>query len=162
MKKARCSGGVIDHCLNVTRVALRIAEALRNKGIKVDVNLVEVGALLHDIGRGQTHNLDHGAVGGQIAVKIGLPTEIVNIIERHVGAGLTMDEALRNGLPNRSFIPETLEEKIVCYADKLVEGDHEIDIEVTLDQYSQELGRDHPSIKRLQTLHDEIIGLLTK
>ena len=146
--------------MNVTKIALKLAEAAKNKGIRVDTDLIEVGALLHDIGRGQTHYLEHGAVGGQIAIKFGLPMEIVHIIERHVGAGLSMDEAMRNGLPSRSFIPETLEEKIVCYADKLVEGDHEVDIEVTLNQYAQELGSEHPSIKRLKTLHEEITTLL--
>ena len=141
-------------------MAMRIAHVFKAKGYKVDLKLVESGALLHDIGRGQTHGIEHGAVGGQIARKLGMPMELAHIIERHVGAGLTSEEVRRNGLPKGSYIPETLEEKIVCYADKLIEGDHEIGIEVTIDGLAQELGSDHPAIKRLQDLHQEMVAVL--
>lgn len=86
--------------------------------------------------------------------------ELTHIIERHVGAGLTQNEALRNNLPRGSYIPETLEEKIVCYADKLIEGAHEVGIDSTIDNFAQELGSDHPAIKRLQDLHNEMIAVL--
>ena len=82
--------------------------------------------------------------------------ELCHIIERHVGAGLTPDEARRNNLPRGNYVPETLEEKIVCYADKLIEGSHEVGIESTIESFSEELGSDHPAIKRLNDLHKEI------
>jgi len=122
--------------------------------------LVEAGALLHDIGRSQTHSIEHGAMGGQIARRLGMPMELTHIIERHVGAGLTQDEARRNNLPKGHYIPETLEEKIVCYADKLIEGAREVGIDSTIDSFAQELGGDHPSIKRLQDLHREMVAVL--
>ena len=126
----------------------------------MDVKLVEAGALLHDLGRGQTHGIEHGAVGGQIARKLGMPMEIAHVIERHVGAGLTQDEVRRNNLPRGSYVPETLEEKIVCYADKLIEGAHEVGIDSTINNFAQELGIDHPAIKRLQDLHREMVVVL--
>jgi uncharacterized protein len=144
----------------VTKVAIRIANVYKSKGYKVDLRLVEAGALLHDIGRSQTHSIEHGAVGGQIARRLGMPMELANIIERHVGAGLTQDEARRNNLPKGNYVPETLEEKIVCYADKLIEGAHEVGIDSTIDSFSQELGVDHPAIKRLQNLHKEMTAVL--
>lgn len=122
--------------------------------------MVEAGALLHDIGRSQTHSIEHGAMGGQIARRLGMPMELTHIIERHVGAGLTQDEARRNNLPKGHYIPETLEEKIVCYADKLIEGAREVGIDSTIDGFAQELGGDHPSIKRLQDLHREMVAVL--
>ncbi len=130
------------------------------KGYEVNIRLVEAGALLHDIGRGQTHGIEHGAIGGMMARKLGMPMELVHIIERHVGAGLTIEDARMNGLPKGCYVPETLNEKIVCYSDKLIEGDHEIRIEVTIDNFSQELGSDHPAIKRLQALHEEITSVV--
>ncbi len=139
---------------------MRIAKAFRAKGYRVDLRLVESGALLHDIGRGQTHGIEHGVVGGQMARRLGLPMELAHIIERHVGAGLTIEEARRNNLPSGNYVPETLEEKIVCYADKLIEGDHEIGIDVTIDSFAQELGSDHPAIKRLQDLHREMTAII--
>ncbi len=139
---------------------MRIAHVFKAKGYRVDMRLVESGALLHDIGRGQTHGIEHGVVGGQTARRLDMPMELAHIIERHVGAGLTPEEARRNGLPRGSYVPETLEEKIVCYADKLIEGDHEIGIDVTIDNFAQELGSDHPTIRRLQDLHREMTAVL--
>jgi len=45
------------------------------------------------------------------------------LIERHVGAGLTLEEARSFGLPERSYMPETLEEKILAAVDNLASGD---------------------------------------
>ena len=139
---------------------MRIANVFKSKGYRVDLQLVESGALLHDLGRGQTHGIEHGAVGGQTARQLGMPMELAHIIERHVGAGLSQEEARRNNLPRGSYVPETLEEKIVCYADKLIEGAHEVGIDSTIDNFAQELGSDHPAIKRLQDLHNEMTAVL--
>ena len=139
---------------------MRIANVFKSKGYRVDLRLVESGALLHDLGRGQTHGIEHGAVGGQMARQLGMPMELAHIIERHVGAGLSQEEARRNKLPRGSYIPETLEEKIVCYADKLIEGAHEVGIDSTIDNFAKELGGDHPAIKRLQDLHKEMTAVL--
>jgi len=139
---------------------MRIANVFKSKGYRVDLRLVESGALLHDLGRGQTHGIEHGAVGGQMARQLGMPMELAHIIERHVGAGLSQEEARRNKLPRGSYIPETLEEKIVCYADKLIEGAHEVGIDSTIDNFAKELGSDHPAIKRLQDLHKEMTAVL--
>jgi uncharacterized protein len=139
---------------------MRIANVFKSKGYRVDLRLVESGALLHDLGRGQTHGIEHGAVGGQMARQLDMPMELAHIIERHVGAGLSQEEARRNKLPRGSYIPETLEEKIVCYADKLIEGAHEVGIDSTIDNFAQELGSDHPAIKRLQDLHKEMTAVL--
>jgi uncharacterized protein len=151
---------VIEHCVNVTGIAMRIAEAFKNKGIKVDTDLIEAGALLHDIGRSKTHGVEHGVIGGQLAREIGLPEPIVRIIERHIGAGIPLHEASKIGLPERNYLPETIEEKIVSYADKLIEGDQEIEIEVTVEKFAEKLGKDHPALDRLLTLHNEITNLI--
>ncbi len=139
---------------------MRIANFYKAKGYSVDIRLIESGALLHDIGRGQTHGIEHGAVGGQTARRLGIPMELAHIIERHVGAGLTLDEARKNGLPMGNYVPETLEEKIVCYADKLIEGSHEVGIDSTIDIFAKELGGNHPAIKRLRDLHKEMSAVL--
>jgi uncharacterized protein len=141
-------------------MAMRIANVFKAKGYRVDLGLIESGALLHDIGRGQTHGIEHGAVGGQTARRLGMPMELAHIIERHVGAGLTLEEARRNGLPKGHYVPETLEEKIVCYADKLIEGSHEVGIDSTIDNFAKDLGFEHPAIKRLQNLHKEMSAVL--
>ena len=151
---------MIEHCENVTKVALRIANQLIFRGYDVNIRLVEAGALLHDIGRSQSHDVDHAVRGAAIARKLGLPEELVHIIERHIGAGIPADEAKKLGLPDGNYIPETLEEKIVAYADKLIAGRCEVDIDVTIRDFADKLGKDHPSIQRLRDLDAEMKGLL--
>jgi len=151
---------VVEHCLNVTRLALEMAERLRGKGVEVDVRLVEVGALLHDIGRGVTHEVDHAAVGGRMVRDMGLPEAVARIVDRHVGGGIPRAEARRLRLPKGVYVPETLEEKIVAYADKLICGSKVVDIRVTIDDYAGKLGQGHPAIQRLWELHDEMSQLL--
>jgi len=50
------------------------------------------------------------------------------IIERHIGAGILKDEAAGLGLPERDYVPETLEEKIVAHADNLIAGDKRVTV----------------------------------
>lgn len=160
LSEAGCSRGVTDHCLNVTRLAVLIAEGIKMNGREVDLALVEAGALLHDLGRCRTHGIRHGVVGGELARELGLPEAVVRIIVRHIGAGIPAEEASALGLPEGDYIPETLEEKIVTYADKLVEGREVVEIGVVREKFAEELGADHPALDRLRALHEEIRGLL--
>ncbi len=160
LRGAGCGRGVVFHCERVTEVALRIAGELAGSGCEVDVGLVEAGALLHDLGRGRTHGVDHGVMGGVMARGLGLPEAVARIVERHIGAGLPVDEAVELGLPRGCYVPETLEEKIVAYADKLIEGGREVGFGVTLGKFEEELGVGHPALGRLRALRDEIVGLL--
>jgi len=158
--KAGCSKRVIEHCKVVAKFSVEVAEALQKKGENVDVQLVEIGGLLHDIGRSKTHTVDHGVVGSQIARSLNLPQAVVRIIERHVGGGLPKDEAKQLGWPPRDYLPLTWEEKIVCYADKRVEGLRTVPIEQALREYIAHLGPSHPAIDRIKKLHEEIVAMV--
>jgi uncharacterized protein len=160
MKKVGSPPHVIEHCKKVTHIATRIANIYIEKGYKINLELIEAGALLHDIGRSQTHNIDHSAKGGEIAKELGLSDPIVRIIIRHIGAGIPDDEANELGLPKNDYIPESLEEKIVSYADKLIVAGREVDIEVTIEDFIDELGPNHPAINRLRKLHEEIASVI--
>lgn len=156
LKKAGCSQSVIEHSKTVSKFAVKIAKALNKKGFNVDVQLVEVSGLLHDIGRSKIHSVDHGVVGGEIVRSLGLPMSIVRIIERHVGGGIPKEEAKRLGWPMKDYLPQTIEEKIVCYADKRVEGLRTVSIEQAVETYEARLGENHPAIDRIRKLHEEI------
>lgn len=160
LHRVGCPSHVVDHCLNVSKIAVRIARQLKDKDYEVDVELVEIGAILHDIGRSKTHYTDHSAVGGRMVRELGVAEPVARIVERHIGAGIPEDEARALGLPEGGYVPETLEEKIVCYADKLIAGWHEVDISVTIDDFAEKMGRDHPAIERLWSLHREMEALL--
>ena len=152
LTKAGCTLEVISHCTAVRDIALRMA-----KKTNADLKLVEAGALLHDIGRSKTHGIKHAVEGAKIAKKLGLPTEIMNIIERHIGAGLSADEAKKLGLPAKDYIPETLEEKIVCHADNLVDNNKKKPIEYEVERALNE-GHNEYAI-RLVILHKELSKL---
>jgi len=158
--QAGCSPAVIEHCKAVAAVAIKIARACEKKGLNVDIQLVEIGALLHDIGRSRTHSVNHAVVGMEIAKSLGLPDKLVSIIGHHIGGGITVDEARRLGWPVKSYVPQTLEEKIVAYADKLIEGLRMVSIEQTLEKLSRELGETHPAIERVKKLHAEISSII--
>lgn len=144
----------------MTKIAVRIARKLKEKGYQVDMELVEIGAILHDIGRSKTHDADHAAVGGNMVRQLSIAEPVARIVDRHIGAGIPADEAKALGLPDGVYVPETLEEKIVCYADKLIAGWREVDISVTIDDFAEKMGSDHPAIERLWSLHREMDGLL--
>ena len=158
--EAGCSPAVVEHCKAVAAVAVKIARACEKKKLNVDIQLVEIGALLHDIGRSRTHSVNHAVVGMEIAESLGLPDKLVSIIGRHIGGGITVDEARRLGWPVKSYMPQTLEEKIVAYADKLIEGLRTVPIEQTLEKLSRELGETHPAIERVKKLHAEISSII--
>ncbi len=154
--KAGCSQGVIEHCKTVSKFAVEIAKAFHKEGFNVDLQLIEVGSLLHDIGRSKTHSVNHGVVGGEIAGSLNLPTSVVHIIERHVGGGIPKEEAKGLGWPGKDYLPQSLEEKIVCYADKRVKGLRTVPLEQALRTYVASLGKNHPAIGRIKKLHEEI------
>jgi len=155
-----CSRQVVRHCEAVAALAVQMAETCRKRGLKVNVQLVERGALLHDIGRSKTHTVDHVIEGAEVARYLSLPRPIVAIIERHAGGGITRNEARRLGWPVKEYLPRTLEEKIVAYADKLMEGSRRVNIQRTVEKLSRELGSRHQAIERVRGLHEELSPLV--
>ncbi len=155
LRAVGCEEAVIEHCIAVAELALEIADTKEG----VDKELVFTGAMLHDIGRARTHGIEHGFLGGEIARALGLDDKLVRIIQRHVGAGLTAKEAELLGLPiAEDFLPETMEEKIVTYADCLIEGTRRTSIEHTISKFKEKLGENHPAIERLKKLHRALTG----
>jgi len=158
LRQSGCKLNVIRHGEAVSELASEIAEAARTRGYPVNVELVEIGGLLHDIGRGKTHSVHHAVVGAEIAETLGLPKSVVSIIRKHVGGGITARDAKKLGWPRDVYVPQTLEEKIVCYADKLIEGSRRVPIEKTIDKFSQELPS--ATIERIWRLHEEMLSLV--
>jgi uncharacterized protein len=133
LRIAGCSENVIRHCIAVRNLAIRFCEMSG-----ANRNLVEWGAMLHDIGRAHSHGLDHGQIGADICRDMGIPEEIARIVECHIGAGMTAEECRREGLKEIDCVPTTLEGKIVAHADNLIRGTEEITLEERL-SYSKEL-----------------------
>lgn len=152
LRRSGCSDDVIRHCETVCELAEKIA---RKCG--ADLNLVVAGALLHDLGRSKTHGISHGVEGVRIAREEGVPDRVLMIIDRHVGAGITKQEAKGLGLPERDYIPLTLEEKIVSHADKLIEGNRRTTVKVAISRFVR---KGLPDVgMRLLKQHEELSSL---
>ena len=89
-------------------------------------------------------------------VKWGCLKKVVRIIERHIGAGITAEEAERLGLPKKDYIPQTPEEKIVSYADNLIKGTQVVSFEEAMERFRYVLGENHLSIRMFEEMHKEI------
>ena len=118
LKDAEATPELIAHSEAVTKMALEIAELIMGTNMEE----VEAGALLHDIGRTKTQEIDHAVVGSKIAEELEIPEPIQKIILYHIGAGITEEDAEELGLPEGSYIPQSLEEKIVAHADNLIDN----------------------------------------
>jgi len=160
LKKKKSPEALVKHSVIVSEVSTALALALKEKGYDIDLELVRVGGLLHDIGRVKAHSVHHGYLGGKLLREIGIDERIARIAERHVGGGISSEEAKKLGLPKGRYIPESLEEKIVCFADKIVEIDHVIPLEKTLDGLREELGYESSAVQRLIKLKDELTRML--
>jgi uncharacterized protein len=85
------------------------------------MELVGRGALFHDLGKALTHSYQHGEVGAELTERLGLPPVLADIARKHFHGGLSSKEAHELGLPERDYTPYLLEEKIIIYADRLVD-----------------------------------------
>ncbi len=150
-----CSPDVIAHCLKVSKTALSLAGRLK---IACDRELVRRGGLFHDIGRSRTHGIGHAVAGVEIGRRLGFSDALLMIIERHVGAGITAEEAVRLGLPKKDYLPLTAEEKLVSYADNLINGVREMPFYEALDRFKEILGPDHEGVELFVKQHHEIQG----
>ena len=122
-----------------------------------DKDVIQKGALLHDNGRSKTHGITHAITGVEIAKKYGYSSDVLNIIERHIGAGITESESVWLGLPKKSYVPQTIEEKIVAHADNLVSGSEEVDIDFVIAKWKRQIPDNEDNIERLITLVNELI-----
>ena len=134
---------LLVHSRAVADKALAIAD--RHPELSLDRQFVEEAAMLHDIGIvrcnasgiqcfGTEPYICHGRIGAEMLRAEGFPRH-ARVCERHTGAGITRSQiiAQKLPLPQQDFLPETMEEKVICYADKFFSKSH-LDEEKTIEQ----------------------------
>ena len=142
------------HSRDVADKALRIVDSHPELG--ADRQFVEEAAMLHDIGIfkcdadgikcfGTEPYICHGIIGANILTDEGYPTH-ARVCERHTGAGITLQQIKERQLPlpHHDYLPETIEEVIICYADKFFSKTrlgHEKTIEKALESIAK-IGED--------------------
>ena len=115
---------IVNHCQAVAMAAKIVTDEFQRRGHAVDESSVIAAALLHDIGRTRIQTVRHGVEGAEMLEKEGVDYKVIEIVRRHVGAGISPEEAKTLGLPDFDYVPRTLEERIVCFADKMVDADN--------------------------------------
>lgn len=154
LKEENCPDWVIKHSKLVCKKALEISENFPES----DKKLIQHGALLHDIGRSQSNNIDHAYLGTLILQKHNYSQEIISIVERHIGTGITLEESKNiKIIPTKDYTPKTIEEQIVSHADNLTNGYKEVNVEFTANKWRIKLGENHPSIKKLYLNHEKLV-----
>ena len=127
-RRSKAFNILVEHGKQVADKALLAAEQVADR--KPDLEFLVNAAMLHDIGilatdtpglgcRGKHPYIRHGVLGRRMLEKVGV-SEYGLICERHVGAGISAADVtrFRLPLPARDMIPVTIEEQIICYADK--------------------------------------------
>lgn len=118
---------IFTHSTIVRDIALDLAK--KNKLKNLDHELVETGALLHDIGTYELYKngkfdkeryITHGILGYEILKKQGYPEKLCRIASNHTGAGITREMIKEQGLPlpDDDYVANSIEERLVMYADK--------------------------------------------
>jgi len=156
-EKYRSNDRIVSHCQACAKISRMLSERAAEHGHPVNVDAVVAGALLHDIGRSQVQTVSHGYVGAGILEKEGVDGIVVKIVRRHVGAGISAEEALALGFPAGDYIPRTLEEKLVCFADKMLDGDKARPFEEEVKRFVKK-GHDVQRLRRLKEDVDGAVG----
>lgn len=141
---------LLIHSRLVTEKALFLAQ--KHPELDIDTAFVAEAGMIHDIGIfltdapkihcfGKEPYLCHGLLGAELMRREGFPRH-ARVCERHTGAGLTCDEIVRRELPlpHYDFLPETIEEKLICFADKFFSKTRPTQ-EKTLDEARRSIAR---------------------
>jgi uncharacterized protein len=119
---------LLTHSRSVADKALDIAR--NHPELDLDLQFVEEAAMLHDIGVflcnapgiecfGDAPYICHGTLGAELLHEAGYPNHAL-VCERHTGAGLSLRQIEDQNLPvpHRELMPVSMEEQLICFADK--------------------------------------------
>lgn len=159
---------LIRHSLQVADKALQIASS---RSLDLPSSVIVEAAMLHDVGifltdapgiqcHGTEHYICHGILGADLLRQEGCPEWLCRIAERHTGSGLTSEYIATHDLPlpHRDFVPETMLEKLICYADSFFSKSGDMR-EKSLDRVRESMRRHGPDpLARFDHLHALFTG----
>ncbi len=138
---------LVTHSRSVAEKALFLAE---KNHLKIDVDFVYEAAMLHDIGIfltdapriecfGTYPYICHGYLGADLLREEGFPRHAL-VCERHTGTGISLKQIQEENLPlpQRNMQPQTMEEQLICFADKFFSKRH-LQEEETVEETRREL-----------------------
>jgi len=138
------------HSCSVADKALTIVDA--HPEMALDRQFVYEASMLHDLGiflcdapeidcHGAHPYVCHGYLGAKLLRQEGLERH-ARVCERHTGAGISLEDILKRNLPlpHIDLMPETLEEQVICFADKFFSKTNLLK-EKSLDKVRKSLGK---------------------
>lgn len=141
---------LLTHSRAVARKALQIVD--NHPELGANRTSVEEAAMLHDLGifltdadgiccTGTHPYICHGYLGAEILQAEGYPQHAL-VCERHTGAGISLKniEEQQLPIPHREMVPISIEEQIVCFADKFFSKTR-LDEEKTVERARKSLAR---------------------
>ena len=130
---------LLTHSRSVAHLALALAK--QHAELQLDLQFIGIvlcnAPSIHCFG---THPyICHGRLGADMLRAEGMPRH-ARVCERHTGAGITREaiEKQQLPLPLQDFLPETLEEQLICYADKFF-SKTKLDQQKTVEQAEKSL-----------------------
>ena len=125
---------LLVHSRLVAEKSLRIADG--HPELNLDKDFLYEAGMLHDIGIfltnapgifcfGDQPYICHGYLGADLMRREGYPRHAL-VCERHTGAGLSLDDIIAQNLPvpHRDMLPVSMEEQVICFADKFYSKTH--------------------------------------
>ena len=151
----------IVHACKVTEFALELAK--KHPELNMDLQFIEEAAMLHDLGifltdapgihcYGKAQYLCHGVLGAELLRSLGYERH-ARVCERHTGTGLSKEQVLANGwnIPAKDYFPETLEEQLICFADKFFSKTKYLHSARTFEQVVESMSRiSEESVKKVK------------
>ncbi len=133
-----------EHSRAVRDMALEICQ--NHPELNADEIFISEASMLHDIGifltdapgiqcKGNMPYICHGYLGRELLEKEGYQKHAL-VCERHTGTGLTIANIKSQGLPIplREMMPLSIEEQIICFADKFYSKSGELSKAKSIDK----------------------------
>ncbi|MGB9627641.1 MAG: HDIG domain-containing metalloprotein [Thermodesulfobacteriota bacterium] len=132
---------IIDHSLEVARVALFLSEELNKRGQKIDLALIEAASLLHDLTKTECLRTkeDHALKGCQVLERMGY-SRVGEVVAQHIWL-------IKEGDPSM-----VSEEEIVNYADKRVMHDRIVSLKERFNDLRRRYGENSKALQYMEHL----------
>jgi putative nucleotidyltransferase with HDIG domain len=132
---------IVDHSLEVAKVALFLSAELNRKGQRIDIPLVEAAALLHDLTKTECLRTkeDHALTGSRLLKEIGCE-RVGEVVAEHIHLTKKWDS------------PRVSEEEVVNYADKRVQHDRIVSLHERFEDLKGRYGKSRRAVEQLEEL----------
>ncbi len=142
---------IIDHSIEVAKVALFLSMELNKRGQRIDLHLVEAAALLHDLTKTECLRTkeDHAQTGSKLLKEMGYK-RVGEVVAEHI-------------LLSKGQDPSSVsEEEVVNYADKRVQHDQIVSLEERFNDLKERYGKNTRAFEQLEQLKKSTFEIETK